>query len=183
MQWRAQTLQVRRMLSPQSRTLHRPISEVWPLMHAAIAAVGRQPRRPSRRRSTTGWSAHPGRAPRALVLGATPELWVSGLAGPLASVSMVEPGPRSARAHDLAGARDLATGRALGHRRTRPTGWFDIVLCDAGLHTLAYPNVQSNLRRHLAARDAHTGSLLAVQADRAAGAARANGAVSPASCG
>lgn len=146
------------MLSPQSRTFTRPIGEVWPLTQP--------PLRPSAgnlmafQTVIDDWTnAHPGRTPRALVLGATPELW--SLAWPdRDKVSMVEPDPE--RAEQIwpgpESSRRVARWVTIGPG----DGLFDIVLCDAGLHTLAYPNVQTNLRRHLAAV-MPTGSLLAVR--------------------
>lgn len=103
--------------------------------------------------------AHPGRSPRGLILGATPELWA--LDWPDRDlVSMVE--PDADRAHQIwpgpETSRRIARWVTIGPAE----GLFDLVLCDAGLHTLAYPNVQTNLRRHLAAIMPQ-GSLLAIR--------------------
>lgn len=146
------------MQSPHSRIFTRPIGAVWPLMQA--------PLRPSAGNLAAfqavidDWrAAHPGQSPRGLILGATPELWE--LDWPDRNrVSMVDPDPE--RVHQIWPGPEASRWVARWVTIGPSDGLFDIVLCDAGLQTLAYPNVQANLRRHLAAV-MQKGSLLALR--------------------
>jgi hypothetical protein len=135
------------MLNPQPRTLAPTLAETWPLLQP--------PLRPSAgdlaafQQVIDEWvEAHHGGTPRALILGATPELWE--LAWPdRTKVCVIEPDPEVARQLWPGPERSLRVARWL---TTAPTdGPFDIVFCDAGLHTLGFPAAQTELCRRLAA--------------------------------
>lgn len=92
------------------------------------------------------WHAAHGRAPRALILGVTPELyqlrWPAGtslraLDGSRQMIETVWPGPPAAVLLGSWTAMPLATGSC------------DIVLCDGGFGMLPYPQGQADLLREL----------------------------------
>ena len=92
------------------------------------------------------WCAANTRAPRALILGVTPELyrlsWPSGtvptaLDSSRAMIDEVWPGPAATALQGSWTAMPLAASSR------------DIVVCDGGFGTLAYPRVQADLMREL----------------------------------
>ena len=91
---------------------------------------------------------HPGAAaPRALILGATTELW--DLDWPCRDrIVVLEPDAEVA-AEAWQGPADVVQVRSW-LTLDDADGRFDIVLCDAGLHTLGYPNEQAELRQRIA---------------------------------
>lgn len=128
------------------RQLPRPLCEVWPSVSA--------PLRPGPsdlgffQQTLADWQGeHPNApAPRALILGATAELWSLPWPDP-SQVTVFEPDSETAE-QLWPGPRDQVQQRSwltLGPA----DGPFDLVLCDAGLHTLGYPQAQSELVRRL----------------------------------
>jgi len=136
------------MLPPPQRHLPKPLSEIWPRL--------KPPLRPSSgdlalfQQSIDGWTAGQQAGappPQVLLLGATPELrdldWPAGsritvLERDSGAVSEVWKGPL-----ESVHVKDWLT-------LTPQDGPFDIVLCDAGLHTLNYPKAQAELAKVLA---------------------------------
>jgi hypothetical protein len=137
------------MLQAQQHQLPRPLSEIWPRL--------KPPLRPSSgdlgafQQAIDGWTA--GRRARAappqvLLLGATPELrdldWPPG-----SQISVLE---RDSAVASEIWKRPLDDLRAKHWLALTPQdGTFDIVMCDAGLHTMTYPKAQGNLAEILAA--------------------------------
>ncbi|MBU3693808.1 MAG: hypothetical protein FGM40_03145 [Rhodocyclaceae bacterium] len=111
-------------------------------------------------RAIDDWQVRRGQeagAPRALILGATPELW--SLAWPDRDKLLVlEPDPVVAAElwPGTPGSVEVRSWQTL----SPADGHFDLVFCDAGLHTLGYPNEQADFRRRIAAVTAR-GALLA----------------------
>jgi alkylation response protein AidB-like acyl-CoA dehydrogenase/SAM-dependent methyltransferase len=125
----------------------------WPLVAGNWKQLG-SPLRPTAEdvgffaRALREWcSAHPGRSPRALILGVTPELYRLPWPEPALvraadrSVAMIEhiwPGP----------AANVI--RADWRELPLPDASLDVVVCDGGLHLLDYPEGQARLARTLA---------------------------------
>ena len=95
-----------------------------------------------------GWCAnHPGRAPRGLILGVTPELY--GLDWPDAGLLRAVDRTIELIEHVWPGKREQVLHCEWRHAGL-PKASSDIVLCDGGLHLLDYPDGQQQLAARLA---------------------------------
>lgn len=103
---------------------------------------------------STWTGAHPGIAPRGLILGVTPELFA--LDWPDRSLLRAADRTQAMIDHIWPGAPDAAM-RTDWREIDLPDGAVDVVMCDGGLHLLDYPLGQAALALRLARIVAHDG--------------------------